>query len=82
VFVNVTLSIDEQLLERARKALSATGRTINQEIREHLENIVGDTDLEQDLNFFEQTSGLGKADPGWKWNRDETYADRLKWPRQ
>jgi hypothetical protein len=82
--MNITLSIDEQLVERARKKLSATGRTINQEIRKHLEHIAGDNDLalERDLEFLENTAGLGKPEPGWKWNRDEIYEDRLKWPRK
>ena len=40
--MNLTLSIDEQLVERAREKLRATGKSINQEIREHLEHIVGD----------------------------------------
>ena len=80
---NITLSVDEQLLERTRKALSATGRTVNQEIREHFEHVAGDSDLElqRDLEFLEKTSGLGRPDPGWKWNRDEIYEERLKWPR-
>jgi antitoxin component of RelBE/YafQ-DinJ toxin-antitoxin module len=82
--MNITLSIDEQLVERARKKLSATGRTINQEIRKHLEHIAGDNDLalERDLEILENTAGLGKPEPGWKWNRDEIYEDRLKWPRK
>ena len=33
VFMNLTLSIDEQLVERAREKLRATGKSINQEIR-------------------------------------------------
>ena len=80
--MNITLSIDEQLVERAREKLSATGRTINQEFREHLQHVASDNDLEQDLEFFEKTSGLGKPESGWKWNRDEIYEDRIKWPRK
>ncbi len=76
--MNITLSIDEQLLERARERLRATGKTVNQEIREHLEHIVGDDDMERDIAFLEMTSGLGKPDPGWKWNRDELYENRVK----
>ena len=81
VFMNITLSIDEQLVERAREKLRATGKTINQEIREHLAHIVGDDELERDIEFFERTSGLGKPESGWKWNRDELYEVRVKWPR-
>ena len=80
--VNITLSIDEQLVERAREKLRPTGKTLNQEIREHLQHIVGDDELEADISFFVKTSGKGKPDEGWKWSRDEIYEDRLKWPRK
>jgi hypothetical protein len=73
--MNITLSIDEQLVERAREKLRATGKTINQEIREHLEHIVGDDDLERDIEFLERTAGLGNSD-GWKFNRDELHERR------
>jgi hypothetical protein len=73
--MNITLSIDEQIVERAREKLRATGKTINQEIREHLENIVGNDDLERDLEYLERTSGLGNSN-GWKFNRDELYERR------
>jgi hypothetical protein len=79
--MNITLSIDEQLVERAREKLRAIGKTINQEIREHLQHIAGDDELERDIEFLEKTSGLGNPEPGWKWNRDEIYEERLKWPR-
>ncbi len=78
VFMNITLSIDEQIVERAREKLRATGKTVNQEIREHLQHVAGDDDLERDIEFFVETSGMGKPEAGWKWNRDEIYEDRLK----
>jgi hypothetical protein len=82
VLVNITLSIDEQIAERAREKLRAVGKSLNQEIREHLEHLAGDDgQLESDIEFLESTSGLGKPEPGWKWNRDELYEDRVKWPR-
>ena len=82
VFMNITLSIDEQLAERAREKLRATGKNLNQEIREHLQHLTGDDDLERAIEFFVNTSGKGKPDPDWKWNRDEIYEDRMKWPRK
>ena len=81
-FVNITLSIDEQIAERAREKLRAMGKSLNQEIRDHLQHIAGDDDLERDIDFFEKTSGLGRPEAGWKWNRDEIYQDRTKWPRK
>ncbi len=79
--MNITLSIDEQLVERAREKLRAVGKSLNQEIREHLQHLAGDDDLERDLEFLERTSGLGKPEPGWKFNRDDVYEERLRWPR-
>ena len=75
--MNITLSIDEQLVERARERLRATGKTINQEIREHLQHIAGEDDLEleRDLEMFERLSGLGNSN-GWKFNRDEIHERR------
>lgn len=72
--MNVTLSIDEQLLERAREKLRVTGKTVNQEIREHLQFIAGDLNdvLERDIQFLEETAGRGNSQ-GWKFNRDELY---------
>ena len=82
VFMNITLSIDEQIVERAREKLRATGKSVNQEIREHLQHVAGDDDLEleRDLELFERLSGLGNSN-GWKFNRDELYEERLRWPR-
>ena len=79
--MNITLSIDEQVAERAREKLRAVGKSLNQEIREHLQHVAGDDDLESALEFFEKTSGQGQAEPGWKWNRDEIYEERTRWPR-
>jgi hypothetical protein len=80
--VNITLSIDEQTLKRARERLQAVGKSVNQEIREHLRRVAGDDDIEQAIQFLKETSGQGKPEPGWKWNRDEIYEERLKWPRK
>jgi hypothetical protein len=80
--MNITLSIDEQIAERAREKLRAVGKSLNQEIREHLARLAGDDDLEleRDLEMFERLSGLGNSN-GWKFNRDELYEERLRWPR-
>jgi hypothetical protein len=71
--VNLTLSIDEKLLDRAREKLRAAGKTVNQEIREHLQHLAGgDDQLEADLKYLEETAGTGDS-KGWKWNREDAY---------
>lgn len=82
--MNITLSIDEQVVKRARERLRAMGKSVNDEIREHLRQVAGDgeKEIEEAIRFLRETAGQGKPDPGWKWNRDEVYEERLKWPRQ
>jgi hypothetical protein len=70
--MNITLSIDEQIVERARKRASAMGKSLNQEIRDHLQHLAGDDDLQHDLDYLERYSGLGDSN-GWKFNRDEIH---------
>lgn len=82
VLVNITLSIDEQIVKRAREKLQAVGKSVNEEIRDHLQHVAGNGDLEEAIEFFVRTSGQGKPDTDWKWNRDEIYEDRIKWPRK
>jgi hypothetical protein len=81
VLMNITLSVDEQIAERAREKLRALGKSLNQEIRDHLRHIAGDDDLERDLEEFVRLSGLGSSE-GWKWNREDAYEERLRWPRK
>jgi hypothetical protein len=73
--MNITLAIDEKLVERAREKLRATGRTLNQEIREHLQHLVGDDELERQIVEFRKRVGQGNSG-GWKWNREELYEER------
>jgi hypothetical protein len=80
--MNIRLSVDEQIASRARERLRAVGKSINQEIRDHLRHIAGDDDLQRDLDFLVKTAGIGKPDSGWKYNREDAYEERLKWPRR
>jgi hypothetical protein len=73
--MNITLSVDEQITERAREKLRAMGKSLNQEIRDHLQHLAGDDDLERDMEYLEHTAGLGDS-KGWKFNRDELYERR------
>jgi hypothetical protein len=76
--MNLTLSIDDQLLEKARKRTSEMGTTVNQYVRDTLRNLVGEEDIEAELAFFRQTSGQGKPDADWKFNREEMYDERFR----
>jgi Family of unknown function (DUF6364) len=73
VQVNVTLSIDEQLVLRARKKAEALGKSLNQLIRDYLENVAGGDDPERSIEEFKRLSGQGNS-RGWRFNREEIHS--------
>lgn len=77
VLVNITLSIDEQVVKRAREKLQAVGKSVNEEIREHLQHVAGVNDQDADKWIEELRNLSGKGDShGWRFNRDEIYERR------
>ncbi len=72
VLMNVTLSIDEQTVARARKKAEALGKSLNQLIRDYLQRLAGGDNAEQSIQEFERLSGQGNS-RGWKFNRDEIH---------
>lgn len=72
VSMNVTLSIDEQLLARARKKANALGKSLNQLIRDYLAQLAGGDDPERSIVEFKRLSGRGDS-RGWRFNRDELH---------
>ena len=70
--MNLTLSIDEHVAEQARKAASAMGKSLNQAVRDYLEQLAGAQQLDAELSSFEQSalSTPGRL-KGWKFDRDE-----------
>ena len=73
VYVNVTLSIDEQLIARARKKAEALGKSLNQLIRDYLQTVAGGDDPERSIAEFKRLSGRGHS-RGWRFNRDEIHS--------
>ena len=70
--MNVTLSIDEQLVARARKKADALGKSLNQLIRDYLQKLAGGDDPERSIEEFKHLSGRGNS-RGWRFNRDEIH---------
>ena len=70
--MNITLSIDEKVAESARKAAGAMGKSLNQAVRDYLEQLAGAPQLAAELQAFE-TSALGTPGRlrGWKFDREE-----------
>ncbi len=77
VFMNVTLSVDDQVIQRARRQAEAMGTSVNQLVREYLDQLAGTADSNNDAAEFEKLSHLAQGDRrGWKFNREEIHERR------
>ena len=72
VFMNVTLSIDEQLVARARKKAAALGKSLNQLIRDYLQKLAGSDDPERCIKEFKRLSNSGDS-RNWRFVRNEFH---------
>ena len=74
MYVKVTLSVDDEVMLRACRRAEAFGTTVNQLVREYLEQLAGKSDPSQDAVQFERLSKLARRDSrGWKFNREELH---------
>ena len=75
--MNVTLSIDDEIIREARRRAEAMGTSVNQLVREYLEQFAGSDDRSADAAEFEKLSRLACGDSrGWKFNREELHRRR------
>jgi hypothetical protein len=70
--MNITLSVDEHIATEARKAARAMGKSLNQAVRDYLEQLARAQQLREELDAFEASA---IATPGrlrgWRFDRDE-----------
>ncbi len=76
---NLTLTIDEDTLRRARTRAAAEGTSVNAVVREQLETYAG---VREDRRraverIFEIAQTATAGSEGHKWTREELYKDRL-----
>jgi hypothetical protein len=72
--MNLTLSVDDEVLRRARQRAEALGTSVNQLVREYLEQLAGKSDPKADAAEFERLSRLAQGrSRGWKFDREELH---------
>ncbi len=72
--MNVTLSIPDETIQEARRRAEALGTSVNQLVREYLEQFVGKSDPSADAKEFERLSRMSRGNSsGRKFNRDELH---------
>lgn len=76
--MNLTLSVADDVVARAREAARQQGTSLNALVRRYLEGLAGSGDGEDlarqfDTLWRERSGHSG----GWRFNRDELYEERL-----
>jgi hypothetical protein len=74
--VNLTLSIDEQLVERARAVAREQGTSLNALIRAYIESLAGEVSGEAVLEQFQQMWRSPGNSGGKRFDRDAIYDER------
>ncbi|PYT30200.1 MAG: MerR family transcriptional regulator [Acidobacteria bacterium] len=75
--MNITLSIDDEVIRSARRRAEAMGTSVNQLVRDYLEQLAGRSDPNANAAEFEKLSRLAKGNSrGWKFNRQELHERR------
>jgi plasmid stability protein len=82
---NLTLTIDDETLRRARIRALEEGTSVNALVREYLERFAdaGDRVIEGRRRVVElaRASTAGADGTGRAWAREEIYEERVRWPR-
>jgi len=75
VFMNITLSAEEELIKKARKYANQRNTTINQIVRDYLAQLVGEASSDDVAREYEAvaTSMAGRSPDGWKLDRDAIH---------
>ena len=72
--MNLTLSVDEETLERARKVARAMGKSLNALVRDYLASLGTSGDIERELAELRLLSRRGKGNSrGWRFNREKAH---------
>ena len=77
VYMNVTLSLDEDVVREARRRAEKMGTSLNQVIRDYLEQYTGKKDRQELVDEWERLSRESHGNSrGWKFNREEIHERR------
>ena len=77
---NITLAVDETVLEQVRVYAAKRKTTVNRLVRNHLEQLAtseqrAGSARERLLKLAEESPG--RMGPDWKWNREDAYEGRV-----
>lgn len=70
--MNITLSIDDKVVNEVRKIAQEMGTSLNQLVREYLEQLTRQQQANASFDEFLSLSGQGDS-KAWVFNRDELH---------
>ena len=74
--MNLTLSIDPKLLEKARTTAGAMGMSLNEMVRRYLEKVAGEADQAGTFQeLWELCTARGGHSAGQTWTRESLHRD-------
>lgn len=77
VCMNITLSVDDRVVEAARKLAQARGTSVNQLVREYLESLVRPRDAGSFCAELRRLTAEGQGrSKGWRFDRDTLHERR------
>jgi hypothetical protein len=72
--MNLTLSIDERLVKRARRRAEAMGKSLNELIRDYLRSLTEEGGAEEFARELKSLSARAEGDRrDWRFDRDEIH---------
>lgn len=72
--MNLTLSVDERVVRRARKAADSLGISLNEAVRRYLQDLAGDHSADRDIQELEALSQQSKGrSHGRRFDRNEIH---------
>ena len=78
--MNLTITVDDELLRRARIRALSQGTSVNAVLREFLESYAGsevEAAARSRLAELARSSNASSGAGGRNWNREDVYADRV-----
>lgn len=77
VGMNLTLSVDERTVRRARKVAESMGISLNQAVRRFLEELGGEESVDTDIAELNELSANSKGHSrGWRFDREAIHERR------
>jgi antitoxin component of RelBE/YafQ-DinJ toxin-antitoxin module len=72
--MNLTLSVDDRLVEEARRVAAAMGKSLNQVVREYLEALTSMDAARLEIEELRRLSKQGGGrSRGWRFDREELH---------